>query len=258
VIGVAFDGTGYGEDGHLWGGEFLVAGVKTYRRAAHLEYMPLLGGAAAIKQPWRIAYGYLRQLFPDYADLPVALLYEIKPEQKVPLDAMFASRLNTPLTSSVGRLFDAVAATLNLRKAVSYEGQAAVELELLAEDSGSDIAYSFPIDQAADHYIVRLLPLFDSILTDLRANRNVADMAASFHTGLAIMIADVVGRISRDTGIKDVALSGGVFQNYRLLTQVVRTLRNKGFRVYIHRLVPSNDGGIALGQAYVAAARLRG
>jgi hydrogenase maturation protein HypF len=257
VIGVAFDGTGYGEDGHLWGGEFLVTGIKTYRRMAHLEYMPLLGGTAAIKQPWRIAYGYLRQLFTEHTDPPFELLHAIKPEQKSLLDAMFASRLNTPLTSSVGRLFDAVAATLNLRNVVSYEGQAAVELELLAANSTTDTAYSFPIDQAADRYIVRLRPLFESILTDLQVNRDVADMAASFHTGLAEMVADVVGRISRDTGIKDVALSGGVFQNYRLLTQVVWKLRNKDFRVYIHRLVPPNDGGIALGQAYIAAARLR-
>lgn len=256
VIGVAFDGTGYGADGHLWGGEFLVVDGRGYRRAGHFEYMPLLGGKTAIKQPWRIAYGYLQQLF-GAVNLPSGTFSEIDMDQSQLLDKMLKNRLNTPFTSSVGRLFDAAAALAGLRREVSYEGQAAVELELAAGKTVCSKGYPFLIEVVDGTYVIRLQLFFEALCQDLRNKQTVANIAGAVHQGLSDVTIAVVSKIARDTGLKDVVLNGGVFQNYRLLSQTVNKLKDMNLRVYIPRLVPLNDGGIALGQVYVAAARIR-
>lgn len=243
VIGVAFDGTGYGTDGTLWGGEFLVADLHGFERAGHLDPVPLPGGAAAIREPWRMAAAYG---VPE--DLPVAG----RPEW--PTVAEMARRsVNAPLTSSMGRLFDAVAAVLGVRDRVNYEGQAAIELEQRADHS-ERAAYPAAITGSAS-FTVAGDDLLDAVVTDLRADVPVPVIAARFHNGVAALVVDAASRIRERTGLGVVALSGGVFQNMLLLERTASGLADAGFDVLTHHRVPPNDGGISLGQAAVATAR---
>ncbi|HTY82321.1 MAG TPA: carbamoyltransferase HypF, partial [Dehalococcoidales bacterium] len=253
VIGVALDGTGYGEDGRIWGGEFLIADTKSFKRAAHLEYMPLPGGALAIKKPYRIAAGYLAAL-------------GIEPEQKIPLDGYLNLKeaavlkrqiekgVNAPLTSSMGRLFDAVAALIGIRGEIQYEAQAAIELEVLArraiKESG---AYPFDLVQGTGVSIVKIRDLLSAIIEDLHRGMVKARIAAKFHNTIAKMVVETCQNISGDTGIKEVAISGGVFQNRILFDKSIGMLESAGFKVYTHHQVPCNDGGLSLGQAVIAA-----
>ncbi|MBN1956059.1 MAG: carbamoyltransferase HypF [Anaerolineae bacterium] len=248
VIGVAFDGTGYGTDGAIWGGEFLVADYAHFRRAAHLQYVPLPGGDAAIRRPYRIALAHLWAAGIDWqADLaPVAAA----PPAELPVLArQLAQGLNTAPTSSVGRLFDAVSALAGVCQVASYEAQAAIELEVLAEE-GERGAYPFAVGEAIDP-----APLIHAVVADRRQGVPPGVIAARFHNGLAAMVRDVAARLRQETGLDEVALSGGVFQNVALLAAVVPLLREAGFTVYTHRLVPPNDGGISLGQAVIAGVR---
>lgn len=246
VIGVCFDGTGYGTDGTIWGGEFLIADYQHFERAAHLKPMPLPGGDASTRRPARIACAYL--LASDLtlaADLPpVAELGET--EQRI-LQRQIERSINTPLTSSMGRLFDAVSSLLGICQTTTYEGQAAIELEAIVDPDESGLYPLSETDTGIDP-----APLLAQIIADLRAGIPPARIAARFHNSVAQMIADVCQRLASETGITDVALSGGVFQNTTLLEKTVPLLEAAGLTVYTHRQVPPNDGGLALGQAVIA------
>ena len=249
AIGVAFDGTGYGPDGVIWGGEFLVAGYTDYERPLHLRPCPLPGGDAAARHPWRVALAWLHEAGLDWsADLPpVAAATDT--ERQV-LAGQLAGRINTPLTTSMGRLFDAAAALAGLAPHVSYEAQAACELES-AVDPDEDGAYPFTVAGG----LVDPVPALAELVADQRRGRPLPLVAARFHNGVAAMVAQACAELRDSTGLSVVALSGGVWQNLRLLTRTVGRLEGAGFEVLVHRQVPANDGGLALGQAAVAAAR---
>jgi hydrogenase maturation protein HypF len=245
VLGVAFDGTGYGSDGTLWGGEFLLADLTGFRRLGHLAPVPMPGGTAAIKQPWRMAAAYLHAAGiegePDVARRHARHWPTIV--------AMAGGGINAPLSSSAGRLFDAVAALLGVRDAVNYEGQAAIELEQLADPLERG-AYRAEVSEAGA--VVRGADLIRGCAEDLRRGVVPAVIAARFHNGMAATVTDVCFRLREETGVGVVALSGGVFQNLLLLDRLTGALRDRGFRVLTHSRVPTNDGGISLGQAVVA------
>ncbi len=254
VIGVAFDGTGYGTDGKIWGGEFLVADYKEFKRAAHFEYLPLPGGEAAIKKPYRITAGYLLSLFGEDAlkqDLP--FMKRITEEEVGIITQQVKKSIISPLTSSCGRLFDAVSALLGIRYEAGYEAQAAIEMEMLAYDEADDTTvYTYSLDKKEDRRIIRVGDMFSAMIEDLHKGASQAKIAARFHNTVAVIIKDLCKVISGDTGIKDVALSGGVFQNRLLLRKSIGMLKQSGFRVLTHRQVPTNDGGISLGQVVIA------
>ena len=252
VIGVSFDGTGYGEDGAIWGGEFLIADYKSYQRAFHLEYFPLPGGDAAIKKPARTTLALLWSLGIKW-DERLASVLEFSESERTLLRTQLEKKINTPLTSSTGRLFDAAAALAGVRQRVNYEGQAAIEFESLA-DSGEEESYSFALNQDE----VQVRGVVEALIKDVMAGIPISKISARFHNGLAEGVRMVVRRMSDDSGIREVALSGGVWQNITLLRRTLSLLHMDGFEVYIHREVPANDGGLSLGQAVIAASRLRG
>jgi hydrogenase maturation protein HypF len=263
AIGVILDGTGYGLDGRIWGGEFLVGDGGGFQRVAHLQYLPLPGGDAAIQRPERLAWAYLRALLPGReTEIDLGLL---QIEQDT-LDKMIASGLSTPMTSSAGRLFDAVSALLGICRRTSYEAQAAMELEAAARHSALDEPpYPFvlapagaaqawgraPVD-VGESFELRLASLLEGILADLRHGRAIGEIAWRFHRTVAAMVVTTCLRIAEATGLANVALSGGCFQNRLLLELTVPRLRATGFAVLTHRQAPCNDGGVALGQAVVA------
>jgi len=251
VIGVAFDGTGFGTDGTIWGGEFLLADLADAERAGHLAGVPMPGGAAAIRQPWRMAAAYLDAAFPG--GLPAGLDVAARNSATWPDVLTLARRgVNAPMTSSAGRLFDAVAALLGIRDSINYEGQAAVELEQLTATSRHDpypaaITDGQPLTVAGSDLVrAAAQDLLDGVPREV--------IGARFHQGVAAMIGAACGLLRDRSGLGTVALSGGVFQNLLLLGTVVDLLEGQGFRVLTHSRVPPNDGGISLGQAVVAAA----
>ncbi len=257
VIGVAWDGTGHGADGHVWGGEFLVADLAGFERAGHFELVPLPGGDAAIREPWRMAAVFLRAAYGEaMTGLDLAFVRRLDRAAWGVLSRAADQGLNAPLTSSAGRLFDAVASLLGLRDRVGFEAQAAMELEAIA-DPGADRVYSTRLD-GGDRIVVRTTDIVRGVVEDLLAEVPAARIAARFHATLADVLARVCERIRGRTGLASVALSGGVFQNAWLLDAAFGRLQGSGFEVYIHRQVPANDGGLALGQAAVAARRLAG
>jgi hydrogenase maturation protein HypF len=248
VLGVAFDGLGYGTDGTLWGGEFLLAGLTGFQRLAHLVPVPLPGGAAAIRQPWRMAAAYLGTEAPQE-------LAQRNAEHWDSVLAMASRGVNAPLTSSAGRLFDAVAAVLGIRDSINYEGQAAVELEQRADltERGS---YPAAVTEGAALQL-HGVDLVRAAVSDLRAGVATEVIATRFHHGVADAIVRVCLMLREATGVGVAALSGGVFQNVLLLERTVAGLERSGFRVLTHSRVPPNDAGISLGQVAVAAALLR-
>ncbi len=247
VIGVAFDGTGYGIDGTIWGGEFLAAGLATFERGGHLAPVPMPGGAAAIRQPWRMAAAYVE-------DPEVARRH---PDQWPAVVAMAARGINSPLTSSAGRLFDAAAAILGVRDTINYEGQAAVELEQLAETLTPAEAEAYParLETGEGPFIICGSDLLHAVIEDRTGGVPAPVIAARFHHGVAALIEAGCVLMRERYGLGTVALSGGVFQNLLLLNAAVGRLEARGFRVLLHSRVPCNDGGISLGQAVVAASR---
>jgi len=261
LIGVIFDGTGFGSDATVWGGEFLVGGYDCFQRAGHFRTVRLPGGDAAVREPWRMALAYLHQAMGDRAfalDHPVAG-HLTAAEQPI-FATMLEKGLNAPLTSSCGRLFDAVAALLNIRHVVSYDGQAAIELEALAEtalDEEPARSYRYGITcNEQEPLQLDFSAMFTEILSDMNTGIPSAVIARRFHGTLAAAAVDVCMQISKTTGLERVVLSGGVFQN-RLLTEMIYTgLTTQGLQVFTHRLVPANDGGIALGQTAIAARQL--
>jgi hydrogenase maturation protein HypF len=251
VIGVAFDGTGYGTDGKIWGGEFLVASFASVERRAHLRYVPLPGGDAAVRQPWRMALSYLRDSFgsgplPDF--LPS--LNDIPEKQISLIDSMITRGINCVGTSSCGRLFDAIASLTGVQQEVTFEGQAAIALEM-ATAKGITEHYPYDIEDG-DPAQIDLRPMIRSIVEELRSSQLPQVIAARFHNTLGQIIVDGSSRIRKSENLNRVCLSGGTFQNHYLLGRAVSGLREKGFEVFIHAAVPPNDGGISLGQALIA------
>ena len=247
VIGVALDGTGYGTDGAIWGGEFLIADYRTWRRAGHLAYLPLAGGEAAIRQPYRLAVAYSLALLGDVPDVPA--LRQVPPEEVAVIRQQVARQLNAPPTSSCGRLFDAVAALAGVRDRVSYEAQAAIELEMRATGRAADGAsYPFAI-VGGDPHLVHLADTWRAIVADLARGVDVAAISWRLHRTVAQIVREMCGRLAAETGLRTVALSGGCFQNRLLLALTVPLLQEAGFAVLLHQQVPCNDGGVSLGQA---------
>ncbi|MFL7792030.1 MAG: carbamoyltransferase HypF [Anaerolineae bacterium] len=246
VIGVAFDGTGYGADGAIWGGEFLVADYGTFRRAAHLKYVPLPGGDAAIRKPYRTALAHLWAAGLDWDNrLPSVAAAPLG--ERVILEQQLKRDVSVVSTSSVGRLFDAVSSLTGVRQEVNYEAQAAIEFEMLVEH-GMEDAYTFSLNGEE----IDVSPCIRAVVADVRAGIAAGVIAARFHNGLAQMVRDVCVCLRKETGLKEVALSGGVFQNVTLLGKVLPLLQEAGFTIYIHRLIPPNDACISLGQAVIA------
>jgi hydrogenase maturation protein HypF len=256
VIGVAFDGTGFGTDDTIWGGEFLLADLAGFERAGHLATVPMPGGAAAIRQPWRMAAAYLDAAFGG--EPPAGLAVQSRNAARWPQVVALARRgINAPATSSAGRLFDAVAALLGVRDSINYEGQAAIELEQWA-DPAEHGAYPAGLSAGPGPVRVGGAELVRAAAEDLLAGTPPAVVASRFHAGVAAVIAAVCGRLRERSGLATVALSGGVFQNRLLLGLAIDKLTGAGFAVLTHHRVPANDGGISLGQAAVAGARDRG
>ncbi|HEX8772762.1 MAG TPA: carbamoyltransferase HypF [Pyrinomonadaceae bacterium] len=256
VIGVAMDGLGFGTDGRMWGGEFFVADFLEAERIAHLEYVPLPGGARAIREPWRMAAVYLHKTFgDDFLKLNLPCVEKMDVRAWTTLNRMAATGTNSPLTSSMGRLFDAVSSMLGLRATVNYEGQAAIELEAIASRGHSDEGYEFEIDAGAG--VIRAESVIRRAVEDLLSGTPPPEISAKFHLGVARLIADVARHTrGRRRRLDRVVLSGGVFQNTFLVENACRMLKHDGFEVYTHSRVPTNDGGISFGQAAIANARL--
>jgi len=257
VIGVALDGTGYGTDGQIWGGEFLVADYGGFERRAHLRYVPLAGGDAAVRQPWRPALAYLADTFGAAAEFPELAIWRDVPEsQRKLVRSMIAHRVNTIDTSSCGRLFDAVASLVGLRQQINFEGQAAIELETIAAEG---MAESYPFALEGDTAVGTLdfRPAIERIVAEVRAGTPAPTIAARFHNTMAEAIVEVCRRLRAEEKLNRVCLSGGTFQNMKLLARTLAGLRRLDFEVFIHARVPPNDGGIALGQAVIATEMLR-
>jgi hydrogenase maturation protein HypF len=251
VIGLAFDGTGYGSDGAIWGGEILIADTRTFSRVAHLAYVPMPGSTTAIKEPWRMAVSYLYDAFGQgFQELDLPLFKTIDAGSLDIINKMVIKKINAPLTSSLGRLFDGIAAIIGLRNRVVFEGQAA--MEMLAADQAEGLYECKWI--AEDPIKIPTRSLVRGVTQDLLAGLHPAVISRKFHDTLIRLFTDLCTALAKENGLKRVVLSGGVFQNTILLTGLLRTLKDKGLTVYTHSRVPTNDGGICLGQAVVAAA----
>jgi len=268
VIGVSFDGTGYGEDGAIWGGEFLIADYATCTRFAHLAYAPLPGGDIAIRKPARIALAYLWEAGLDW-ETDIAPVLFLSNQELLALKSQLEKNVNTPKTSSTGRLFDAVASLIDVRQEINYEAQAAIELEALV-DPNEEKAYTFeynlsngeptnefPPQSNVGPVKIEHKPLFSEIITDLHDGVETGKISARFHNGLALVVKDICIAMRNSSSINQVVLSGGVWQNLVLLQQTTKLLDETGFEVLCHAAVPPNDGGLALGQVAIATHRIK-
>ncbi len=261
VLGVAYDGTGYGGDGTVWGGEFLLADEKAFTRAGHLPYTALPGGETAVRETWRTARSLLHQLLGARVLESLGLdIWERAGAARVEtVDRMLEAGLNCPLSSGCGRLFDAVAAIIGLRLESLYEGQAAIELEACAQGClpGQGVRFEYAIREENSLYVPDLKPMVESLARRAAEGVERSSLARGFHESLASLTVELAARIAAERGLTRVVLSGGVFNN-RLLSGLVESgLRKRGLKVYSHRLVPPGDGGLSLGQAVIAASLAR-
>ena len=258
VIGVTFDGTGYGPDDTIWGGEFLVGDYRTFRRAAHLRTVGMPGGDQAIREPWRMALAYLADAGVDEPGLRARRL----PQEVRAIEQMLQRRFRTPMTSSAGRLFDAVASLAGVADIAHHEGQAAIQLEALAATVKKAGPYPFALAEASDEpdspLVIDTRPVIAAVALDVHHVVEPAVIARRFHDTLVEIIAETCGRLRTATGLDRVVLSGGVFLNVLLTRETIARLSADGFRVYRHRLVPPSDGGLCLGQLAIAAATFEG
>jgi hydrogenase maturation protein HypF len=256
VIGVALDGTGFGLDGTIWGGEFIRANLRDFDRLAHLKKVPMPGGSMAIKEPWRMAMVYLSEAFRDEtAKLKINLMKRIDSQKWGFLKKAIEKKINTPWTSSMGRLFDAISSLLSIRDEVHYEGQAAIELEMIA-DHGAKEEYPFHIYKDGKPMVVDPAEMVRGIVHDLIDGAPTSEISGKFHQTISRIVVETCETIRTDEKLNRVVLSGGVFQNMFLLSLVAEGLKRSDFDVYTHHLVPTNDGGISLGQAVIAHMRL--
>ncbi len=252
VIGVAWDGTGYGADGKIWGGEFLIADLKSYERKAHLQYIPLPGGDAAVKEPWRMGATYLYKTFgKDFLNLDIDFVKKLDRKKWELIENMINKKVNSPQTSSIGRLFDAVSSIIGIRDSITYQGQAAIELEMIANETEKNF-YEFDIQEKYDFHVIDPLGVIKSIVRDTKNRVSKSDISMKFHIGLADLIVNVSKILREQTGINKVCLSGGVFQNMILRSKASEKLKRNKFKVYNHRKIPPNDGGISAGQVAIA------
>ena len=250
VIGVAFDGTGFGTDGKIWGGEFFVGSPKSFKRAAHLEYLPMPGADAAIREPWRMAVSYLYRAFGD------AFTARVKDADKALfIKTMIDKGINSPLASSAGRLFDAAASLILGREKAAFEAELPMELEKMAP-KGYEERYDFDLKDERGVSVLHAVKTVKGIVRDLSAGIDRRLVSGRFHNTVAEMITRTASRLKKRCGIDRVVLSGGVFQNRYLTAKVTSTLRADGFKVYIHSRVSTTDAGIPLGQIAIAQARL--
>lgn len=264
VIGIAWDGTGYGEDGCIWGGEFLVADFISFERKAFFSYLPLPGGQMAIREPYRMALSYLYQAFGEgLEDLDLPFLHRIGWEKQRAVIEIMQKGINSPLTSSAGRLFEALASLLGVRDKNSFEGQAAMELQYLASFAAkcsrrakiNPYPYSIIEGEAVGQMRIEVAPMIEQIVHELIHHEGADQIAFRFHLTMAEIAVEICCRIRQESGLGRVALSGGVFQNRLLTSLLVKKLLAQGFDCYQHRKVPPNDGGICLGQAAVAKSK---
>jgi hydrogenase maturation protein HypF len=270
VIGVAFDGTGFGEDGHIWGGEFFTGSYAGFKREGHLDYIRMPGGEKAIKEPWRMAVGYIHhmnmmamnkgaksQMMSMAHPLFSTVFSGIEEYKLSAVWQVLDKNVNCPLTSSMGRLFDAAASLAGIRHAINYEGQAAIEFEHIAEKSHCGI-YPYDMPDVGESFKINVTPMMESIIKDRCCGVSTSIISGKFHETIADIVLKACLRIRKRTGLNRVVLSGGVFQNMTLLGKSMDKLEGSGFNVFIHSRVPSNDGGISLGQAMIAIARASG
>jgi hydrogenase maturation protein HypF len=258
VIGFALDGTGYGTDGNIWGGEVLIADYKDFERAAHLEYIGMPGGNAAVREPWRMALSYLTHHFGrEFLNFDIPFVRQLQKKPTELLIRMLERRVNAPLTSSCGRLFDAVAAIAGIRQQVNYEAQAAIELEMAMHDGDDPAAYLIDVQEDGTGSVIATRRLFESLVADLRKGTPIAAISRRFHNGLIAVFAQIANSIRERTSLNRVCLSGGTFHNTYLLENLTSKLAGRGFEVFTHSEVPAGDGGLCLGQALVAAHRCR-
>jgi hydrogenase maturation protein HypF len=259
VIGFALDGTGYGTDGKIWGGEVLIAGYEDFERAAHFEYVPLPGGAAAIREPWRMAVSYLAQHFGrEFLKLDIPFIRALDRRKVDFLLRMMEQGVNSPLTSSCGRLFDAVAALAGIRQLVNYEAQAAIELEMaMVMTESENTPYPLKLLPDVDHWIISTRPMFEALLDDLGRNVPIGMISRRFHNSLVESFVELATILRKKTDLHRVCLSGGTFHNIYLSQRLEARLSEAGFEVFTQKEVPSGDGGLSLGQAVVAAAKMR-
>ena len=256
VIGFALDGTGYGTDGKVWGGEVLIADYRNFERAAHFAYVPMPGGAAAIQEPWRMAASYLAQHFGErFWDLPIPFVRQLDRRSVEVLLRMMERGVNSPLTSSCGRLFDAVAALAGIRQTVTYEAQAAIELEMALASPADDSAYPLAVRAEGTEMLIDTQPLFAALVEDLRQGVSAGVISRRFHYGLVQVFSNLAELLRERTSLNRVCLSGGTFQNTFLLESLRAWLEASHFEVFTHSEVPAGDGGLSLGQALVAAHR---
>jgi hydrogenase maturation protein HypF len=256
VIGLALDGTGYGTDGQIWGGEALLADLTGFERAAHFAYVPMPGGAAAIREPWRMALSYLAHHFgPNLFALNIPFLRGLERRKADTILWMIGRKFNSPQTSSCGRLFDAVAAVVGLRGTANYEAQAAMELEMLARQSMETAAYPFDLSRENGSWEIGTRALFEAMIADLTRSVPPEIISRRFHNGLVAVLVRLAGLLRQESSLSRICLSGGVFQNSLVLEQLVRNLDAGGFQVFTHSQVPAGDGGLNLGQAVIASQR---
>jgi hydrogenase maturation protein HypF len=247
VIGISMDGTGLGSDGNIWGGEFLVADLKGFSRVAHFDYVPMPGGEKAIDEPWRMAFSYIYQYLGDSFDYKSVPLFNLIDNQKLLLvKEMIVKKINSPVTSAAGRLFDAVSAILGLCSAATFDSEAPVRLESAIECETNDF-YPFRATKT-----IVFADTIKAILEDLPGQK-ISVISAKFHNTVAQAILEVSKQIRKDTSLNKVILSGGVFQNKYLLEKSSYLLNRNRFKVFTNHLVPANDGGISLGQLVIAS-----
>ncbi|MBF0398420.1 MAG: carbamoyltransferase HypF [Desulfobacterales bacterium] len=253
VIGLAFDGTGYGTDGNIWGGEILVCEYKNFLRVGHLSYMPMPGGDLAVKEPWRMAISYLYSVYKNnLLNLDLPILKNIEEKKINIVIEMISKGINTPYTSSMGRLFDGIASIIGIRDKISFEGQAAIELEIISEGN-YDSTYDYECTSKDLHKIL-LDPIILGIVKDMRTGIQISKISKKFHNTIISIFSNLCSIIYKETGLKKVVLSGGVFQNSHILSGLTQSLERNNFEVFSHKLVSTNDSGICLGQVMIASA----
>jgi hydrogenase maturation protein HypF len=252
VIGLSLDGSGYGTDGCIWGGEILVGDLASFQRRGHFAYLPMPGGAKAIREPWRMAVSYLYQAYGEQIrDLSLPILERLSRPDRETILTMIRRRINSPLTSSCGRLFDGLAALIGLRDRVAFEGQAAMELEMIQSRDSLE-TYPLEITREGDGYLLQPGPIIQGVVADIHRQTSPQAISRRFHLSLMELLTRVCILVRNDLGLHRVVLGGGVFQNRTLLSGFEARLGQEGFRVYSKTLVPSNDGGISFGQAVAA------
>jgi hydrogenase maturation protein HypF len=258
VIGVAFDGLGFGSDETLWGAEFMVADFRNYTRAANMKYAYMPGGQACIREPWRMGCSYLYDVYgEDFFNIGIPFTRKINKHSWETMLNMIKKKVNSPKISSMGRLFDGVSAVLNLRDSVNYEGQSAVELEQIIDDTfcqarGYEFTFDRDVTGTKGKYVIDFAPVIKQIVNDIKNNVAQPVISAKFHFAIVTLIENLCKKINEETGIKKVVLTGGVFQNVFLVEHARDRLTKSGFDVYSHSRIPTNDGGICLGQAVIA------